>query len=659
MPQKGLTTSTNNASSNAALVITEAPTPNTGCEGCNRQYHSRFNCLFSKNKHPDYNRDGSWLLSEIGQFYTKNGRYGLKAEEKREGNEFVARDTSNGIKMNKRKHVRTKSKCEICNVVTSLNNSNNRLINITLIQDKQKLVIKETLLDTGADKSYIDEETELWLRKHGAIEEVIPKLVCSCFGDCKYIDKCFTVNVQFENVNNKNKFFTIPIKFWVIPNLPYPAIIGNGDLEEDKNLYQLFHQQPENLRTENVPVNPEPQGPLSIPSLSVHEKRLVNGVLQSPVTDPASDKPCACLTASTGVIMADNGGTFQPAVQMGTKTHVTQLLDFEQDAFGRPDIWDSIDETVDAERHYGVTDTRSLIPTSIEGSDSLKNRILILLEEYKDIFRRDVSDTPAKFGEAYTIQVDTDLWKKVRGNYGVPPRKQSIDKEAEIKRQIDILVKRNVIRIASANVDRYSQVHLVKKSNGGWRMTNDFVGLNSVCKGESWNLPNIKEMLYRIGDRKPKYFAVMDLTSGYHQAPISKSSIRFTAFITFMGLYEWIRLPMGLKGAASFFQKMLATVVLIGLMHRICELYIDDIIMHAQTEDEFMDNLLEIFKRFRKHNVTLNPDKCKFGLSEIEYVGHKIDSTGITFMSEKLEAVLNKELPVFPKDMKSLLGLLS
>ena len=71
-----------------------------------------------------------------------------------------------------------------------------------------------------------------------------------------------------------------------------------------------------------------------------------------------------------------------------------------------------------------------------------------------------------------------------------------------------------------------------------------------------------------------------------------------------MGLYEWIRLPMGLKGAASFFQKMLATVVLIGLMHRICELYIDDIIMHAQTEDEFMDNLLEIFKRFRKHNVT-------------------------------------------------------
>ena len=32
-------------------------------------------------------------------------------------------------------------------------------------------------------------------------------------------------------------------------------------------------------------------------------------------------------------------------------------------------------------------------------------------------------------------------------------------------------------------------------------------------------LPRIKEMLHRIGDKKPKYYAVMDLTSGYHQAP--------------------------------------------------------------------------------------------------------------------------------------------
>ena len=354
-----------------------------------------------------------------------------------------------------------------------------------------------------------------------------------------------------------------------------------------------------------------------------------------------------------------NGGTPKPAILPGTVTHITQLLDFEPDAFGIPDKWDSLDETIEAERHQEVRASLSTLPTKIEGPESLQKRIKKVLEEFTDIFRRDVSDTPAEFGEAYTIQIDEEQWKRVKGNYMVPPRRQSEEKEAEIKRQIDILTKRNVIRIAATNVDRYSQVHLVKKSNGGHRMTIDFVGLNSACKGESWNLPNIKEMLYRIGSKRPKFFAVMDLTSGYHQAPLAKSSMRHTAFITYMGLFEWIRLPMGLKGAASYFQKMLATVVLIGLIHRICELYIDDIITHAQTEDDFIDNLTEIFTRFRRHNVTLNPDKCKFGMSEVEYVGHKIDSTGIAFMPEKLEAVLTKEPPVYPKDMKSLLGLLS
>ena len=44
---------------------------------------------------------------------------------------------------------------------------------------------------------------------------------------------------------------------------------------------------------------------------------------------------------------------------------------------------------------------------------------------------------------------------------------------------------------------------------------------------------------------------------------------------------------MGLKGAPSYFQQAMATVVLAGLMYVICELYLDDIIVHGKTEDEF------------------------------------------------------------------------
>ena len=88
-------------------------------------------------------------------------------------------------------------------------------------------------------------------------------------------------------------------------------------------------------------------------------------------------------------------------------------------------------------------------------------------------------------------------------------------------------------------------------------------------------------MLQRLGSHRPKLFAVMDCTSGYHQAPLSANSQVFTAFITFMGIFEWLRVPMGLKGAASYFQKVLSTIVLIGLLYYVCELYIDDIVVHA------------------------------------------------------------------------------
>ena len=75
----------------------------------------------------------------------------------------------------------------------------------------------------------------------------------------------------------------------------------------------------------------------------------------------------------------------------------------------------------------------------------------------------------------------------------------------------------------------------------------------------------------------------MDLTSGYHQAPISLSTRLFTAFITFAGIFQFTRLPFGPKRAPSYFQEMMASVVLLGLIYFICEVYLDDVIIFGNT----------------------------------------------------------------------------
>jgi hypothetical protein len=114
---------------------------------------------------------------------------------------------------------------------------------------------------------------------------------------------------------------------------------------------------------------------------------------------------------------------------------------------------------------------------------------------------------------------------------------------------------------------------------------------------------------------------------------------------------------MGLKGAASYFQQMMWSIVLVNLIARICESYLDDIIITGSTEDEFMTNLELVFERFVNFNITLKASKCRFGLSQVEYVGRLIDATGTHFTESKLDSILNIAKPITQKHLKSFLGL--
>jgi hypothetical protein len=77
----------------------------------------------------------------------------------------------------------------------------------------------------------------------------------------------------------------------------------------------------------------------------------------------------------------------------------------------------------------------------------------------------------------------------------------------------------NVIEPSSAT--EFSQVHLQPKPEGKWRFCVDLRNLNLASKGRGWPIPNIPQMLRRIGDHKAKFFASMDMTGSFHQAPLS------------------------------------------------------------------------------------------------------------------------------------------
>ena len=164
----------------------------------------------------------------------------------------------------------------------------------------------------------------------------------------------------------------------------------------------------------------------------------------------------------------------------------------------------------------------------------------------------------------------------------------SSEKEQAVREQITELESLGIIRKCDATA--YSHVLMVRKPNGTWRMCIDFRNQDECTKPLNWPLPNINQMLDRLGSKRPKFFGVIELTSGYHQAPMHENSIRFTAFITYLGIYEWCRVPMGLKGAPSYFQKMM-TESLAGLLGVVCELYLDNIIIFGFDETSYLNNL--------------------------------------------------------------------
>ena len=292
----------------------------------------------------------------------------------------------------------------------------------------------------------------------------------------------------------------------------------------------------------------------------------------------------------------------------------------------------------------------------IHGSPEFQAKVKALNKKY-DVFSTSVRSEPADV-TPMEVKVDLEAWRRP-ANAG-PPRKQSLLKEKAILGQITPLLDSKVIQPSMQPF--YSQVHMVPKVTsptepGDFRFCVDLRGLNNCTENTAWPLPNIPALLTRIGQQKPKLFAKLDLTSGYHQFPLHENSWKYFAFVCFLGIYEWLRCVMGGKGVGAHFQRTMAMEVLVGLIYIILELYLDDIIVFADSEDQFLERLETVYVRLKSKRITLNPKKCEFGLSEVEFVGHTINDTGISFSKEKLHGVVTFRHMTTQKELRSFLGL--
>ena len=271
------------------------------------------------------------------------------------------------------------------------------------------------------------------------------------------------------------------------------------------------------------------------------------------------------------------------------------------------------------------------------------------LNKNKDLFATELSE----------IGKTDKLTHKIETFPGAKPvhmrfYRQDPIKKAEIEKQTNEMLDANLIKRSTSEWN--SPVVLVKKKDGSWRFAVDYRKLNQVTIPISHPLPRVEDVFDAIGESKAKIFTTLDLNSAYFQIPLDPSTSHKSAFVTHEGVFEFTRLPFGLRNSPMSFQSLMS-LVLRGLNWKFVLCYIDDILIFSSNFQQHLVHLNEVFKRLRDANLTLKPSKCEFCVDNVMFLGHTVTKNGVLVDSAKTDRIKNFPIPKTQKELRGFLGL--
>jgi transposase InsO family protein len=152
-----------------------------------------------------------------------------------------------------------------------------------------------------------------------------------------------------------------------------------------------------------------------------------------------------------------------------------------------------------------------------------------------------------------------------------------------------------------------------------------------------------------------KLFSTVDLKDGFYQMKLDPDSHRYTAFVTPEGLlYEFTRVPMGIKCAPSLMCRLVAMLTA-DSKSRVA--YIDDIMIMTKDFETMMAELEALFRKLREHGLRITLRKCAFARREVDYLGFVVSAQGIKPAAKLVEKIQNHPVPTVLKALQRFLGM--
>ncbi len=232
-----------------------------------------------------------------------------------------------------------------------------------------------------------------------------------------------------------------------------------------------------------------------------------------------------------------------------------------------------------------------------------------------------------------------------------PPR---LNPEKHRIAEEEFLVLENARIIRHSNLRWASPLHLVPKKDGSWRPCGDYRRLNAVTIPDSYPLPNMQSLNDRMAGCT--VFSKIDLVKAYHQIPIAEEDIQKTAIAMPFGLWEFLFMAFGLRNAAQALQQ-LKDNILMGLDYVFS--FLDDDGVFSKSKEQHWTHLRTMFAILAANGLALNLEKCVFGVSELDFLGHRISAAGVAPLQDNVQVILDFPKPIDCKALQRFLGMIN
>lgn len=234
-------------------------------------------------------------------------------------------------------------------------------------------------------------------------------------------------------------------------------------------------------------------------------------------------------------------------------------------------------------------------------------------------------------------------------------RRLSYAEKNALRILLDSLLEQKIIRPSES--EYASSIVLIRKRTGDFRLCINFRELNKSLVKDNYPVPIIDDLIDSLSGKK--YFSKLDLKNGFYHIRMADDSIKYTAFATLFGQYEFLRMPFGLKVAPSRFIRYISQVLVRLIIEEKVVVYMDDILVISKTIEEHIAILRELFQLLVVHRLEVRIDKCIFLQKQVEFIGYLISEDGISPTKEGVVAVQKIPVPQSGKEVHSFVALCS